>query len=319
MWWTARVTRCCSTSSAWGSAITLQLLLKHGARIDARDHAGKTPLYYAITGNQLHLAEILLAGGADGKATSRFQLPGCSTTMLELLKKYGAAIPKIRQVSEMLVTPEGTRLVVGLQESYLTNHSYVEGRQHLLLFDLANGRLEQRCQLEGYDLYSMTITGDSKALLLKSHVPHLGKVTRWELATGHITTLPENNTNISAHLNTDDTSEWIETYTGPATLSLSQVERATGKLMRRLPPIQGNSITFYDHERKGVTVAGTFEQVSRLFNNVVFRFYDLQTGTLLRSIQGGRSATMRHYVTPDGTRLLSINDLPLETKSLAHT
>lgn len=43
----------------------MDLLLQHGARIDASDKNGKTPLYIAVLHGYLTIAEMLLVAGAN--------------------------------------------------------------------------------------------------------------------------------------------------------------------------------------------------------------------------------------------------------------
>jgi ankyrin repeat protein len=46
-------------------ASTARLLIRRGARLDTRDKAGRTPLITAIVSDNIQVAEVLLAAGAD--------------------------------------------------------------------------------------------------------------------------------------------------------------------------------------------------------------------------------------------------------------
>jgi ankyrin repeat protein len=50
------------------SASTAKLLIKRGARLDARNKAGKTPLIAAVMADNFEVADVLLAAGADLEA-----------------------------------------------------------------------------------------------------------------------------------------------------------------------------------------------------------------------------------------------------------
>ncbi|XP_046374759.2 uncharacterized protein LOC124147945 [Haliotis rufescens] len=52
--------------SAHGDMDSVKQLLAHGARIDTRDSAGRTPLHFAVNGNHFATADILVFCGADG-------------------------------------------------------------------------------------------------------------------------------------------------------------------------------------------------------------------------------------------------------------
>ncbi|MCI0436922.1 MAG: ankyrin repeat domain-containing protein [Gemmatimonadetes bacterium] len=60
--------------AAWKGHVTLvQLLLEHGADVNARNqngHWGTTPLHAAAHGNQKAVAEVLLAHGADTRVVN---------------------------------------------------------------------------------------------------------------------------------------------------------------------------------------------------------------------------------------------------------
>jgi ankyrin repeat protein len=50
-----------------GDIFFVNILLLHGALIDAQDHEGKTPLYYSVENNHVVIADLLLDKGANKK------------------------------------------------------------------------------------------------------------------------------------------------------------------------------------------------------------------------------------------------------------
>ncbi|MCP5102977.1 MAG: hypothetical protein GY950_06350 [bacterium] len=62
------------TAAAKGDTAEVKSLLqKYPQLVEARDIEGKTPLHYAVESNRVTAAELLIAGGADIKAVSRFK------------------------------------------------------------------------------------------------------------------------------------------------------------------------------------------------------------------------------------------------------
>jgi ankyrin repeat protein len=53
-----------AATRSWG-ARTAELLISRGAQLNARDKAGRTPLITAVVGDNIEVAEVLLAAGAD--------------------------------------------------------------------------------------------------------------------------------------------------------------------------------------------------------------------------------------------------------------
>ena len=70
-----------------------QMLLEHGAAIDARDSRGRTSLHKAVEVSKIQVARLLLERGADVNALDKKGRtpPQCTTqqVILELLSEYG--------------------------------------------------------------------------------------------------------------------------------------------------------------------------------------------------------------------------------------
>ena len=81
-----------------GNRATVEMLLAHGAEIEARDSESKvTPLYYAVQMERAEAAEALLRKGARtdvrnarGVSMLRMARENGFEGMVSLLKKYGA-------------------------------------------------------------------------------------------------------------------------------------------------------------------------------------------------------------------------------------
>jgi len=70
---TAMTTTALHTAAAQGDTTTVQRLLIQGMTVDARDHAGRTPLLAATHTNQLGTARLLIEAGADVNAQDAIQ------------------------------------------------------------------------------------------------------------------------------------------------------------------------------------------------------------------------------------------------------
>jgi PAS domain S-box-containing protein len=83
-------------AAAQGHADVVDILVKHGATLDAHDHVGRTPLHDAAAHDQPESVDLLLVAGADVNATDHFQhtplhlaaLQGCAEIVELLLTKH---------------------------------------------------------------------------------------------------------------------------------------------------------------------------------------------------------------------------------------
>ena len=85
--------------SGTAQELTVTLLLKDGAHVNAPDMNGDTPLHYAASGSNSKIAEILLDAGANALATSKYGATplhyACQAGYIQtarLLKEHGAQV-----------------------------------------------------------------------------------------------------------------------------------------------------------------------------------------------------------------------------------
>lgn len=96
----------------YGSLLSLNILIKHGANLNARDKWDRTALVRAVESNQVECLEALLRNGADPWAPEGIKL-GCSALFraaqlghaqcIEVLARYGVNVLEDRSETPVLV------------------------------------------------------------------------------------------------------------------------------------------------------------------------------------------------------------------------
>lgn len=83
-------------AAAYGRLRVVQILLKHGADVNAKDNLGSTPLFYAVGRNQTGVAQLLLTHGAKADVAVEQKVGAASTgkTVTPLLLAVRQANPQ---------------------------------------------------------------------------------------------------------------------------------------------------------------------------------------------------------------------------------
>lgn len=88
-----------------GDGLSVQLLLKHGASVNTRDHSGLTPLHWAVVKGSSVCTRHLLLAGADLNATEEND-----KTPRDMAGELKATYPLDRALEEANFTPYGQKI-----------------------------------------------------------------------------------------------------------------------------------------------------------------------------------------------------------------
>jgi hypothetical protein len=91
------------TAAQSGNVASVELLLLHGAKVDATNHRGQTAIQYAVIGGHMPVVEILLANGAAVSAENLSSAMGAkdsvmANALMEHLKIEGISLVDIESL-----------------------------------------------------------------------------------------------------------------------------------------------------------------------------------------------------------------------------